>query len=235
MSMFIAIEGLDGSGKSTQINLLIKKFEAEGKATRFVHFPRLNQGIFGELIASFLRGEYGAVNAVHPQLVALLFAEDRKQFAETIQGWLAEGCYVLVDRYVLSNIAFQCAKTKDEHEKEKLRQWINMFEYEFQAIPKPDLSFYLEVPFEFTQRALNAAREGEQRNYLKGKEDIHEKDLELQYAVRKEYEQILEMDESIVKVTCCDEHQQIKSIKEIHELILDILETKLTIKANGVF
>ena len=233
--MFIAVEGLDGSGKSTQINLLIEKFQNDGRETRFVHFPRLNKGLFGDMIAKFLRGEFGAVSDVHPQLVALLFAEDRKQFAAIIQEWLDEDCVVLVDRYVLSNIAFQCAKTKDVKEKELLREWINHFEYDFQPIPRPDLSFYLEVPFEFTNKSLNAARLGEHREYLNGKDDIHEKDIDLQLAVKKEYEQLLETDPSIVKIVCSDEKHQMWSIERIHLMIMEQLELRLNQKVDGIF
>src|SRR4051812_47029234 len=94
-SKFFAVEGLDGAGKSTQIALLTEYFNARGIETRFVHFPRSQEGVFGELIAKFLRGEFGEVKQVHPQLVALLFAEDRKAFAETINEWQQNGFVVL--------------------------------------------------------------------------------------------------------------------------------------------
>ena len=220
MNKFIAIEGIDGSGKSTQINLLIKHFEAENIKTKFVHFPRSNEGVYGELIAKFLRGEFGDVKNVHPQLVALLFAQDRKEFSSTISDWLKDGYFVLVDRYVLSNIAFQCAKIQDQQEKKALRTWINMFEYEYNNIPKPDLSIYLEVPFEFTNKSLNEKRHGGEREYLNGKDDIHEKDISLQLAVKKEYEDLVKTDKSINKIVCHESENKMKAVDEIHSLIL---------------
>lgn len=219
-SRFIAIEGLDGAGKSTQIALLTAYFNKQGIETRFVHFPIVQEGIFGELIAKFLRGEFGDVKNVHPQLVALLFAEDRKAFAHTINEWLANGYVVLVDRYVLSNIAFQCAKLENEKEKKELREWINMFEYEYNRIPQPDLSVYLDVPFSFTEQALTQRRSGEERKYLNGKEDIHEKDFSLQLAVKREYEILADTDPSITKILCYDSDKNMKSISEIHETII---------------
>src|SRR6476646_9829365 len=93
-SQFIAIEGLDGSGKSTQIELLINYLSSKGFQTKFVHFPRSHEGIFGELISKFLRGEFGNIQDVHPQLTALLFAEDRKEFSPTIIEWLNDGYFV---------------------------------------------------------------------------------------------------------------------------------------------
>lgn len=219
-SRFIAIEGLDGAGKSTQIALLTAYFNKQGIETRFVHFPIVQEGVFGELIAKFLRGEFGDVKNVHPQLVALLFAEDRKAFAHTINEWLANGYVVLVDRYVLSNIAFQCAKLENEKEKKELREWINMFEYEYNHIPQPDLSVYLDVPFSFTEQALTQRRSGEERKYLNGKEDIHEKDFSLQLAVKREYEILADTDPSITKIICYDSDKNMKSISEIHETII---------------
>jgi dTMP kinase len=219
-SRFIAIEGLDGAGKSTQIALLTEYFNKQGIETRFVHFPIVQEGVFGALIARFLRGEFGDVRNVHPQLVALLFAEDRKAFAHKLKEWLAGGYVVLVDRYVLSNIAFQCAKLQTEEEKKELREWINMFEYEHNGIPQPDLSIYLDVPFSFTEKALTERRSGEERKYLNGKEDIHEKDFSLQLAVKREYEVLANTDPSVTKITCYDSEQQMKSIAEIHEAIV---------------
>jgi dTMP kinase len=219
-SKFIAIEGLDGAGKSTQIALLTEYFNKRGLETRFVHFPIVQEGIFGALIARFLRGEFGEVKQVHPQLVALLFAEDRKAFAHIINEWLASGYVVLVDRYVLSNIAFQCAKLENETEKQELRDWINMFEYEYNRIPQPDLSIYLDVPFSFTEKALTHRRTGDERKYLNGKDDIHEKDFSLQLAVKREYEILADTDPTITKIVCYDEQHKMRSIEEIHAAII---------------
>ena len=220
---FIAIEGLDGAGKSTQIECLRNYFKAAGISTQFVHFPRSHEGVFGELIAKFLRGEFGDVKQVHPQLVALLFAEDRHAFSSTIRSWLDQGNVVLVDRYVLSNIAFQCAKTNGTLEKDELRKWIYSFEYEFRQIPKPDLSIYLEVPFSFTQSSLYEKREGDERSYLQGKDDIHEKDMNLQQLVRNEYDHLVQTETEITRIRCYHEDQTMRSIQDIHEEILSYI------------
>jgi len=223
---FIAIEGLDGSGKSTQINLLIKYFASTGTETKFVHFPRSNEGVFGELISKFLRGEFGDSRQVHPQLVALLFAEDRKEFSSTINRWLEEGYYVLVDRYVLSNIAFQCAKLDNPKEKEELRAWIDQFEYEYNKIPQPDLSIYLDVPFAFTKQSLAGKRTGEERSYLNGKDDIHEKDTSLQSAVKEEYENLLTTDKKIHRIVCYTSGSRMKPVSEIHKEIIECIHNR---------
>ena len=119
--MFIVLEGLDGAGKSTQIRMLQELFARRGVACRYLHFPRFDAPVFGDLIARFLRGELGTVEAVDPYLVALLFAGDRGDAAAEIRQWLASGEAVVLDRYVYSNVAFQCAKLSSEDERRALK------------------------------------------------------------------------------------------------------------------
>lgn len=229
MSGFIAIEGLDGSGKSTQIELLIKYLSDHDIQTKFIHFPRVHEGVFGDLISKFLRGEFGDVSTVHPQLVALLFAEDRKEFASTINDWLSNNYFVLVDRYVLSNIAFQCAKLTTESERKYLRDWINQLEYSHNKIPKPDFSIYLDVPFQFVTNALEERRKKKERAYLNDKDDIHENDFALQRAVKQEYETLCNLDDTIHKINCMDKANQMRSIQSIHHEIIEMMNSRFTI------
>ena len=144
------IEGLDGSGKSTQIKLIMKHLEDRGIVYRYLHFPRTDSPFFGELIARFLRGDFGSIGSVDPYLVAMLYAGDRKDAMEEINEWLAKGYMVLLDRYVYSNIAFQCAKLKDSKQQEQLRNWILDLEFSYYKIPKPEINILLDVPFSFT-------------------------------------------------------------------------------------
>ena len=108
----IVLEGLDGAGKSTQIDLLQQLLASRGLRYEYLHFPRFDAPIYGELIARFLRGELGAVDAVDPYVVALLYAGDRADAAPVIRRWLDEGKFVILDRYVYSNVAYQCAKSE---------------------------------------------------------------------------------------------------------------------------
>ena len=108
--MLIVIEGLDGAGKSTQVKMMREYLEKRCPRLEYIHFPRYDAPVYGGLIGKFLRGGFGEIDKVHPQLVALLFAEDRHGAAEEIKRVLASGGTVLLDRYVYSNIAYQCAK-----------------------------------------------------------------------------------------------------------------------------
>ena len=202
--MFIVLEGLDGAGKSTQIALLREYFSGRGIESAYIHFPRFDAPVYGELIARFLRGEFGGADRVDPYLVALLFAGDRAGAAPQIRQWLAEGKVVLLDRYVHSNIGYQCAKLPAGEERRRLARWILDLEFGHNAIPRPDLSLFLDVPFSFTERKLTAAREGDDRSYLQGADDIHESSLALQRAVREVYLDTATFDPTLRVVDCSD-------------------------------
>lgn len=184
---FLVVEGIDGSGKSTQISLLKKHLTEKKIAWQYIHFPRTDTGIYGELVARFLRGDLGDLNKVDPYLVALLYAGDRKDAAIQIRDWLSQGYFVLLDRYVYSNIAFQCAKLNGRDDQIRLREWILNLEYVYHNIPRPDMNILLSVPFSFTANKLSNVREGDERDYLQGKRDIHEEDLGFQKKVREMY------------------------------------------------
>ena len=106
--MFIVLEGLDGAGKSTQIRMLRQLLAERGVESEYVHFPRFDAPVYGELIARFLRGEFGGVQEVDPYLVALIFAGDRADAAPQIRQWLAEGKAVVLDRSEERRVGKEC-------------------------------------------------------------------------------------------------------------------------------
>lgn len=201
MKLFV-IEGLDGAGKSTQIKLLRQYLSQQKHNYEYLHFPRTDAPWFGELIARFLRGEFGSLDQVDPWLVAMLYAGDRKDASDMISGWLREEKIVILDRYTYSNIAYQCAKIDDDAKQDELRNWILKLEFEHFAIPKPDLNIFLDVPFKFTERKLTRERRGDDRNYLNGYNDIHENSLSFQEKVRRVYLKVAENDRRLVVVNC---------------------------------
>ena len=202
---FIVIEGLDGSGKSTQIQNLKSRLDVNKTPYFYLHFPRENAPVFGSLISRFLRGEFGSIENVNPYLVSLIYAGDRMDASNEIRKKLGEKKLVIVDRYVLSNIAYQCAKISDRQDQLKLHDWILHLEYEYYKIPKPDLNIFLDVPFRFIQDKLTGAREGTDRGYLDGNHDIHEKDLNFQQKVRKSYLEQASADPSVKIIDCSND------------------------------
>lgn len=218
--MLIVIEGLDGAGKSTQVKMLKEFILKSGYSLEYLHFPRYEAPVYGDLIASFLRGDFGDLNQVHPQLVALLYALDRKDAAEEIRRKMESGAVVLLDRYVYSNIAYQCSKVEDEKKREELRDWILNLEFEFYKIPKPDVNIFLDVPIDFVAQRLASSRsEDSGRDYLEGKRDIHEEKISFQEGVRNVYLSECKRDASFKRVDCRGADGKMLSPDEIFELI----------------
>ena len=200
--MLIVLEGLDGAGKSTQVKRLREYLTQRCGLLEYIHFPRYEAPVYGDLITRFLKGEFGSIEAVHPQLVALLFAADRHGAAPAMRQALKEGKTVLLDRYVSSNIAYQCAKLKDVQERGKLRDWIFNTEYGNFELPEPDLNLFLDVPIGFVEQSLTHQREGQDRNYLAGAQDIHEASIAFQKAVRDMYVAETARDPKFRRIDC---------------------------------
>lgn len=221
--MLIVLEGLDGAGKSTQLRKISNYLEEKGANIRYAHFP-IYETHSGDMIARFLRGDFGDIDGVHPMLVALLFAENRRDAAPLLREWLAAGDTVILDRYVYSNIAFQCAKLKDEKEAEDLKEWILNTEFEYYAIPRPDINIFLDVPLGFVSQRLRESRAGDDREYLKGKSDIHEESMEFQKKVRSRYIEQCEEDSTFLRIDCSDVEGNMLREDEIFEKILSRLK-----------
>ena len=217
--MLIVLEGLDGAGKSTQVKMLKEYLLKRFPDLEYIHFPRYEAPVYGDLISRFLRGEFGDNSEVHPQLVALLFAEDRHGAAPLMKEALAAGKTVLLDRYVYSNIAYQCAKLKDPAEKARLRDWIFNTEYGDFALPVPDLNLFLDVPIGFVQKSLASHREGTDRSYLEGSRDIHEASIGFQKDVRDMYVAETERDPRFLRIDCSDPEGQMLPPDEIFEKV----------------
>lgn len=225
--MLVVLEGLDGAGKSTQVALLRSYLEQRCSSLEYIHFPRYDAPVYGGLIGKFLRGGFGAIDKVHPQLVALLFAEDRRDASGVIRQALDQGKTVLLDRYVYSNIAYQCAKLSDADEVPELRDWIFDTEYNRFGIPRPDLNIFLDVPIDFVKESLASNRAGGDRDYLEGAQDIHEADIAFQVRVRDMYRAQAAADSSFIPVDCSDPQGRMLPADSIFEKIKAIVDAAL--------
>ena len=225
--MLVVLEGLDGAGKSTQVKKLRTYLESLYGSLEYVHFPRYDAPVYGDLISRFLRGDFGSNESVHPQLVALLFAEDRHGAAPAMKETLEKGGVILLDRYVYSNIAYQCAKLKNDQEAEALRDWIFNTEYGDFALPKPDLNIFLDVPISFVESKLKADRAGDDRDYLAGGQDIHEADIEFQKKVRAIYQRQCELDPKFIRIDCSDEEGKMLPPGEIFAKVKEVVDSAI--------
>ena len=222
--MLVVLEGLDGAGKSTQVKKLRTYLESLFGNLEYIHFPRYDAPVYGDLISRFLRGDFGSNDAVHPQLVALLFAEDRHGAAPQMKEVLKNGGNILLDRYVYSNIAYQCAKLSGKSEAEALRDWIFKTEYGNFGLPVPDLNIFLDVPIAFVESKLKSQRGGADRDYLEGAQDIHEADIEFQKRVREIYRQQCEIDPKFIRIDCSDEYGQMLPPDEIFAKVKEVVD-----------
>lgn len=226
--MLVVLEGLDGAGKSTQVKKLRSYLESIFGELEYIHFPRYDAPVYGDLISRFLRGDFGTNETVHPQLVALLFAEDRHGAAPGMKEKLAGGGTVLLDRYVYSNIAYQCAKLKDADEAGRLRDWIFNTEYGSFGLPVPDLNIFLDVPIGFVESKLKSQRGGQDRDYLEGRQDIHEADIEFQKRVRDIYREQCGLDPKFIRIDCSDEYGEMLPPGAIFAKIKDVVDKNLS-------
>ena len=225
--MLIVLEGLDGAGKSTQVKKLKDYLHEKCGSLEYIHFPRYDAPLYGDLISRFLRGDFGSNDSVHPQLVALLFAEDRHDAAPFIKRILSEGGTVLLDRYVYSNIAYQCAKLSDENEAKRLRDWIFDTEYNLFEECVPDLNIFLDVPISFVKKNLEKDRVGEDRDYLSGAQDIHESSIVFQTKVREIYLQQAALDPSFKVVNCSGPKGEMLSSDVIFDKLKSLVDEVL--------
>ena len=172
MAKLIALEGIDGSGKGTQAELLAARLAERGHSCRLWSFPRYQATQFGRQIGAFLNGQFGSLDQVHPVLVSLLFAGDRLETRALLLESLATCDIVLCDRYVPSNIAHQGAKV-DVAERAELIRWVEYVEYDLFALPRPDLVLWLDIPVAHAQKLI--ARKSK-RAYTDRAADLQEAD-----------------------------------------------------------
>ena len=173
MGKLIVIEGTDGSGKSTQTELLIQRLTAQQLPFKRLRFPRYSEPS-SALIRMYLGGEFGSdPAAVNGFAASAFYAVDRyASYKQDWGKWYEDGGLVLSDRYTTSNAIHQSAKEQPENRVAFL-QWLGQFEYELLGLPAPDLTIYLDVPTDFTEKLM---RHREQETNTKA--DIHEQNTQ---------------------------------------------------------
>lgn len=168
----IVLEGIDGSGKRTQIELLAHALEARGIPHACLSFPRYDR-FFGKLVAQFLNGDFGRLIDVDPHFSALLYAGDRLESKLEMEKELAAGKILLADRYIGSNLAHQGARVRAQKRAGFLR-WLKQLEYDIYGLPKEDLVIYLRVPVGEAHRMVGKKAA---RQYTNRKRDLQESNL----------------------------------------------------------
>jgi dTMP kinase len=170
--ILIAFEGIDGSGKHTQMRLLEHELTSRGCPVFSTAFPNY-ESWFGKMIARFLNGEFGPLESVDPHFTALLFAGDRFEAKPKLTEALSGGNIVLADRYIGSNLAHQTARVPVAKRADFLN-WIEHLEYNIYGLPRENLVLYLRVP---PREAQHLIGKKSSRSYTGAKQDIQEADL----------------------------------------------------------
>ena len=173
MGKLIVIEGTDGSGKSTQFRMLWEHLQADQVSFQHIVFPRYKEDS-SALIRMYLGGQFGdKPSDVNAYAASSFYAVDRYASYKMDWGkWYEDGGLVLSDRYTTSNAVHQASKEPEEKQAAFLT-WLYDFEYEKLGLPRPDLTIYLDVPTDFTEKLLRS-REANTNTQA----DIHEKDIQ---------------------------------------------------------
>jgi dTMP kinase len=169
---FIALEGIDGSGKRTQIEMLSTALRERSIAHACISFPRY-ESFFGRLVARFLNGEFGRLSEIDAHLSALLYSGDRFEAKPTIEEHLQHGKLILADRYIGSNLAHQTARVAPAERKKFLR-WLKELEYKVYRLPPEDLVVFLRIP---VREAYRLVAKKQARRYTARRRDLLEADL----------------------------------------------------------
>lgn len=218
MAKLIIIEGLDGSGKSTQTALLEEYFESKDIKYKKIKLPDYDSPS-STLVKMYLGGEFGKnADDVNAYAAGAFYAVDR--FASYKLDWgkdYQQGTLILADRYATSNSIYQMEKL-DKSEWDEYLDWSADFEYNKIGIPKPDLVIYLDMPIEISQKLMTSRYDGDE-----GKKDVHESNVAfLQscresalYAAKKQGWAVIECSDGVNPLSVDEIHNKIiKYIKE---------------------
>lgn len=211
------IEGVDGSGKATQTDLLYQALQNEGKTVRKISFPNYDSPS-SSLIKMYLNGEFGTdPQAVNAYATSVFFAVDRfASFRTDWHSFYEDGGIIIADRYVTSNLVHQAGKIENTAEKERYIQWLSHLEYDIFGLPRPDCVIFLDMPPAYSLRLR------QQRNTLKQglTHDIHEEDQGYLYQAYENATAIAQ--HQAWHVINCVADYEIRTIEEIHQEIMQI-------------
>jgi dTMP kinase len=223
----IVLEGIDGSGKRTQLEMLARALSERNVPFSRISFPRYD-GFFGKLVARFLNGDFGPLDAVDAHFSALLYAGDRYEAKPDVEADLAAGRTVLADRYIGSNLAHQGARVRREARAEFI-EWLTKLEYQIYSLPAEDLVIYLRVPVKEAHRLVG--QKGA-RDYTKLQRDILESNIAHLEAAAHVYDQLAQQP-NWVRIECFDaKGGALRSPDAIHAEILDAIEARF-LKPQG--
>ena len=222
----IVIEGIDGSGKTTQTEMLVRRLKQEGHPVETIDFPQYYSTFFGKMVARYLRGEFGTVKQVSPYLAALLYAGDRFEQKDTITKWLADGKIVVANRYASANMGHQASKIPRGAARTAFIKWLDELEYQMFGIPRADAVLFLYVPTKIAQKLVDLKGK-EMRKYANGKKrDIHEASSSHLLETEKAFLQLCRSQPEWKRIDCV-RNGKILFKEQVHARIWDAVQAIL--------
>ncbi len=216
MGKLIVIEGLDGSGKSTQLQLLKVRLQEKNIPFKAISFPDY-ESESSALVKMYLSGRFGdKPTDVNPYAASLFYCVDR--YASFKEKWgkeYSEGKLIIAGRYTTSNAIHQASKLEKQEWKPFL-DWLYDIEYKKVGIPKPDLVIFLDMPVEVSQKLLTGRYKGDENS-----KDIHERDVEYLNRCRSAAKFVA--DYSGYKTVSCAKDGEPRDIKDISDDILKLV------------
>lgn len=228
---FIVFEGLDGSGKATQVKLLTEHFKKEGFEVEKIDFPQHGENS-AYFVDTYLTGKYGTIEKVGPFRGSVFYTLDRYDASFKMKQWLKEGRIIIADRYVASNIGHQGGKIEDKKKRSDYFRWLYDFEYNLFEILKPDINIILKTSPEFSLKMANnivdEAKKERRKSYLGDdkNQDIHERDISHLAKTLESYLQAAEEYPQDFEVIECIENNNLLSPDAIHQKIWEILKNE---------
>jgi len=223
---FIAFEGIDGAGKSTQIKLLARVLRARGRKVAIVDFPRYSKPS-SYFIKKYLKGELGSWQLTDPHLISIFYALDRLDAKEELAKSIAGNDVVLANRYTASNMAHQGAKiiksissrakSRDYLDRRVLQdflRWLYNFEFKLLEIPKPDLNLLLYLDPKVAVKLIKTRGR---------KTDIHEESFRHLSQAAAAYLEAAKLYPKEFRVINCAPHGKLRTVENIHKEVLELV------------
>jgi dTMP kinase len=228
MCLLVACEGIDGSGKGTQSQLLLSRLQQAGYRAALLQFPQYANTFFGARIADFLNGRFGELWQTHPFLVSLLFAGDRLESRDRLHMLMQQHDVVVLDRYVASNEAHQSARCPRE-ERGEVQAWIEHLEFNLNQLPRPTLQLLFDISAPRAQALIARKRP---RDYTSQSADLQEADTQYLAQVREVYLELAQQ-QTGWSVIPLEVDGSLRSIEEIAEQVWRTVEPVLSASRPG--
>lgn len=216
MPRLIVIDGIDGCGKKTQVELL----QSYLKDSILIDYPNYDSRS-SELVKMYLNGEIDKdPYNINPYLASTFYACDR---AINLKNWIDDynnDKYIIANRYSSSNIIHQTSKLP-KNEWDTFINWCNDLEYNRFKIPKPDIVLFLDLPLSISEELMKK-RYTTNGIYDESKKDIHENNLNYLKDCKEVAKYVINKLHWIT-IHCADENGNLKSIEEIHNEIKKVI------------